>query len=62
MVQAYVDNLTDEYYITGTRTTRRFLQDFDNGPGNTINNFTLRTYGQYVGAPRNYGVRVTYSF
>ncbi|MBO6703603.1 MAG: TonB-dependent receptor [Pseudomonadales bacterium] len=62
MVQAYVDNLTDEYYITGTRTTRRFLQDFDNGPGNTINNFTLRSYGQYVGAPRNYGVRVTYSF
>jgi len=62
MVQAYVDNLTDEYYITGTRTTRRFLQDYDNGPGNTINGFTLRTYGQYVGAPRNYGVRATYAF
>lgn len=62
MLQAYVDNLTDEYYITGTRTTRRFLQDEATGPGNDINGFTLRTYGNYVGAPRNYGVRVTYEF
>jgi len=62
MVQAYVENLTDEYYITGTRTSRRFLQDFNNGPGVTYNGFTDRGYGQYVGAPRNFGVRVTYEF
>ncbi len=62
MLQAYVDNLTDEYYITGTRTTRRLLQNEQTGPGVTYNGFTDRAYGQYVGAPRNYGVRVTYSF
>ena len=61
-VQAYVDNLFDEYYITGTRTSRRFLQDEQNGPGNDINGFTLRSYGQFVGTPRNFGVRFTYDF
>lgn len=60
-VQAYVDNLTDEYYILGTRTTRRNLQDENAGPGNDIAGFTLRSYGQYVGTPRNYGVRVSYA-
>ena len=62
LVQAYVDNLTDEYYILGTRTSRRFLQNEQMGPGNSINGFTLRSYGQYVGAPRNMGVRVSYQF
>lgn len=61
-VQAFVDNLWDEYYITGTRTTRRFLQDERRGPGNDINGFTLRSYGQFVGAPRTAGIRVNYSF
>lgn len=60
--QAFVDNLFDEYYITGTRATRRFLQNERTGPGNDINGFTLRSYGQFVGAPRTMGVRVTYSF
>ncbi len=62
LVQAYVDNLTDEYYILGTRTSRRFLQNEQSGPGNTVNGFTLRSYGQYVGTPRNMGVRVSYQF
>ncbi len=61
-VQAYVDNLFDEYYVVGTRTSRRFLQDEQTGPGNNIGGFTLRSYGQFVGAPRNLGVRLTYSF
>ncbi len=60
-VQAYVDNLFDEFYVLGTRTTRRFLQN-EMGPGNLINNFTLRSYGEYVGLPRNFGVSVSYSF
>ena len=62
LVQAYVDNLTDEYYVLGTRTSRRFLQNEQTGPGNSVNGFTLRSYGQYVGAPRNMGVRLSYQF
>ncbi|MEO0367644.1 MAG: TonB-dependent receptor [Pseudomonadota bacterium] len=61
-LQAYVENLFDEYYITGTRTTRRFLQDEQNGPGNSINGFTLRSYGQFVGDPLEVGIRFTYDF
>jgi len=60
--QVYVDNLFNEYYITGTRTTRRFLQNEQTGPGNLINGFTLRTYGQFVGSPRSVGMKVTYDF
>ncbi|MFT7288777.1 MAG: iron complex outermembrane receptor protein, partial [Halieaceae bacterium] len=60
--QAFVDNLFDEYYISGTRGTRRFLQDEQSGPGNNIGGFTLRSYAQFLGAPRTAGVRVTYSF
>ncbi|TGD72292.1 TonB-dependent receptor [Mangrovimicrobium sediminis] len=62
MVQAYVDNLFDDYYVTGIRGTRRFLQDEKAGPGNDINGFTLRSYAQYIGAPRTFGLRMTYSF
>ena len=36
MVQAYVDNLTDEYHVTGTRHTRRFLQNEASGIGGTV--------------------------
>jgi len=61
-VQAYIENLFDEYYISGTRTSRRFLQSEQNGPGNRINRFALRTYGQFVGAPRSVGVKFTYDF
>ena len=61
-IQAYIDNVWDKYYITGTRSTRRLLQDEDNGPGRDINGFTLRSYGQFIGAPRNIGVRFTYDF
>lgn len=61
-VQAYVDNLFDEYYITGTRTSRRFLQNEQNGPGNLINGFNLRSYGQFVGSPRSLGVKFSYDF
>ncbi|KZX58360.1 TonB-dependent receptor [Halioglobus sp. HI00S01] len=61
-LQAFVDNLLDEEYVTGTRTTRRFLQDERTGPGNNIGGFTLRSYGNFVGAPRTIGLRATYSF
>jgi len=61
-VQAYVDNLFDEYYIAGTRTSRRFLQNELAGPGNSINGFNLRSYGQFVGNPRTIGVKFTYDF
>ncbi len=62
MVQAFIDNLWDEYYITGTRITRRYLVDEKTGPGITYNGFTDRAYGQYVGSPRTYGIRLTYDF
>ena len=61
-LQAFVDNLFDEEYVTGTRTTRRFLQDERTGPGNNIGGFTLRSYGNFVGAPRTVGLRATYGF
>lgn len=62
VIQGYIDNLWDEYYITGTRTSRRFLQNEGTGPGNDISGFTLRSYAQFVGNPRNAGVRFTYDF
>jgi outer membrane receptor protein involved in Fe transport len=54
----FVDNLTDEYAITGTRTSRRFL------PANRglINGLPLRNYGYYVGRPRTAGLRFTWDF
>jgi outer membrane receptor protein involved in Fe transport len=61
-VQAYIDNLFDEYYVTGTRNSRRFLQNEQTGPGNAINGFTLRRYGKFIGAPRNIGVKFNYEF
>ncbi|MHA7814961.1 MAG: TonB-dependent receptor [Pseudohaliea sp.] len=60
-VQAFVDNLWDEYYVTGTRNTRRFLQN-GVGPGTQIGGFTVRSYGNFVGAPRTAGIRASYSF
>jgi len=60
--QLYVDNLFDEFYVTGTRTSRRFLQNEQTGPGNDINGFTLRSFGQFIGAPRSIGVKFTYDF
>ncbi|MBY6190105.1 TonB-dependent receptor [Microbulbifer agarilyticus] len=62
-VQAFADNLWDKYYITGTRSSRRNLQDENNGPGiEWGNGFTQRSYGQYVGTPRTIGARFTYEF
>lgn len=63
-VQAYIDNLWDEFYVLGTRTTRRdsILQDRDEGPGTQYGDFTLRSYGQYVGRPRTIGVKLSYKF
>lgn len=62
-VQAFADNLWDKYYITGTRTSRRNLENENSGPGITwANGFTQRSYGQYVGTPRTIGARFTYSF
>jgi iron complex outermembrane receptor protein len=61
-LQAFVDNLFDEEYITGTRSTRRLLADEQSGPGRDVGGFTLRSYGQYIGAPRTIGLRATYSF
>jgi len=54
----FVDNLTDEYAITGTRTSRRLLAE-NRG---LINGLPLRTYGYYVGRPRTAGLRFTYDF
>ena len=54
----FVDNLTDEYAITGTRTTRRLLE----ANRGAINGLPLRTYGYYVGRPRTAGVSFTYNF
>ncbi len=60
----YIDNLTDEYAVVGTRTSRRNLEQFrmystfrDNTSG-----FLLRSYGQYLARPRTAGVNFTYSF
>ncbi len=56
--QLYIDNLADEYVITGTRTTRRFNEQFRG----TVNGFSLRSYGHYIGRPRTVGVNFTYLF
>ena len=54
----FVDNLTDEYAITGTRVSQRML------PANRglINGLPLRNYGYYVGRPRTAGLRFTWDF
>jgi len=60
----YIDNLTDEYAIVGTRTSRRLLEQyrmFSTLPDNT-SGFLLRSYGHYVSRPRTAGVNFTYSF
>ncbi len=54
----YVDNLADEYAITGTRSSRRMLPQFRGD----LNGFLLRSYGYYVGRPRTAGVSFTYDF
>lgn len=63
-LQAYIDNLWDDYYIIGTRTSRRaaYLQDEQDGPGTQYGDFTVRSYGRYVGRPRTMGLRLTYKF
>ncbi|HEY8569603.1 TonB-dependent receptor [Microbulbifer sp.] len=63
-VQAYVDNLWNKYYVTGTRNSRRsdILQSETDGPGTLYGDFNLRSYAQYVGTPRTIGARVTYHF
>ena len=61
----YIDNLTDEYVVTGTRTSRRMLVPFRNtlpGASGNIDGLQLRTYGQYIGRPRTAGVSFTYLF
>ena len=60
----YIDNLTDEYAVVGTRHSRRLLEQhrmFSQAPDNT-SGFLLRSYGQYVARPRTAGVSFTYSF
>lgn len=61
-LQVFIDNLWDEYYVTGTRQTRRLLQDETTGPGRQAGLFTLRNYGTFIGAPRTAGIRATYAF
>ncbi|WP_317930324.1 TonB-dependent receptor [Halioxenophilus sp. WMMB6] len=61
-VQAYIENLFDDYYVLGTRTTKRNLTAEQGGTGLTIGDHTLRSYGEYVGAPRTFGVSLSYSF
>ena len=54
----FVDNLTDEYAITGTRVSQRLLA----GNRGLINGLPLRNYGYFVGRPRTAGLRFTYDF
>ena len=54
----YIDNLTDEYAITGTRVSRRLIEQFRG----TVNGLPLRNYGHYIGRPRTAGVSFTYLF
>ena len=60
----YIDNLTDEYAVVGTRDSRRFVEQyrqFSQAPNNT-SGFLLRSYGQYIARPRTAGVNFTYLF
>lgn len=60
----YIDNLTDEYAVVGTRDSRRLVEQFrqfSEAPGNT-SAFLLRSYGQYVARPRTAGFGFEYSF
>ena len=60
----YIDNLTDEYAVVGTRDSRRFVEQyrmFSEAPNNT-SGFLLRSYGQYIARPRTASVNFTYLF
>jgi iron complex outermembrane receptor protein len=61
-VPASVENLLNKEYITGTRTTRRHLQNEQNGPGVLRDTIVQRSYANYVGAPRSIGLRLSYDF
>ncbi len=66
-VQAYIDNLWDKHYVTGTAGTRRFLSsETGNGvtfpQGSPNPDHTDRTYAEFVGTPRTIGLRVEYNF
>jgi len=50
----YVQNLTDEYAVTGVRQNPTYLRD--------VNGFDLRWYGRWINTPRNIGLRMTYHF
>ena len=50
----YVQNLTDEYAVTGIRQNPTYLRD--------VNGFDLRWYGRWINTPRNIGMRLTYRF
>jgi len=53
----YVNNVFDEYYETGVRSTRDAI-----GTSSNANNFTERRYFKNVGTPRTIGVAVSYDF
>lgn len=60
----YIDNLTDEYGIAATRSSRRLVEQyrqFSQVPTNS-SGFLLRSYGQYIVRPRTAGVSFEYSF
>lgn len=57
VVAAYIDNLMDEYYETGVRSTTDQIRTTDNAQ-----DFTLRRYFKNVGTPRTIGLSVTYDF
>ncbi len=56
-IRAYIDNLTDEYYETGVRSTASNV-----GTTANANDFTIRRYFKNVGTPRVIGVSFTYDF
>lgn len=60
--QLYVNNVFDQYYVTGTRDSRRFLQNELTGSGVLINGVPRRSYSQYIGLPRVIGINFSYDF
>jgi outer membrane receptor protein involved in Fe transport len=53
-VTLYVDNVFDEYTVTGVRTDTSFIRDVDQ--------FTLRRYFQNMVRPRQAGLKFIYNF
>jgi outer membrane receptor protein involved in Fe transport len=58
-VALYAQNLFNKYAITGTRSSRWFLQSVEDENGDIVR---VRSYGRDVLRPREVGLRFTYDF